>query len=423
MSKQAKSVRLYRTRRAYRWAIRVLALVAAGLATLLLAESTGEGASLPGCGGGGEGWLSGCSRVLVSEWSRWLGVPVALGGVVMYVLVFGSALYVGPGRPAKVQRRAWRVLAFAAVACGLSGLWFVLVQALLLEGWCVYCTAVHAIGIVVMGLVLASGHVRRTRGGLYAAAGALPVAALVVGQVFVSPTVTEDAGSPWERGAEVADAGAAAAIVRDSGTGAGRALMLDVQGMAVRMSPAEMPMMGSRDAEHLLVYVFDYACGFCRDMHGMLHTVLERYNDENADPPTLGVVLVPAPKDAVCEQRDDTPLDRQPATCRAARMVIAAVNHAPDRVEELHTRFMTDPLSLAVSTLGQDVGLSPSALREAQSQRHRNAQLRDMLGGTTPQLIIGNVTVKGRPARAHELFTLIEDQLGIAPATPTAVSD
>ena len=370
--------------------------------------------------------------MLASEWSRWLGVPVALGGVAMYTAVFGAALYVGPGRPAKVQRRAWRVLAFAAVACGLSGLWFVLVQALLLEGWCVYCTAVHAIGIVVMGMVLGSGHIRRTRSGRYAAAGALPVAALVVGQVFAPPGLVEGEASPWQRGAEVAQGDAAAAIVRDSGTGAGRALTLDVRGMAVRLSPYEMPMMGSPDAEHLLVYVFDYGCGFCRDMHAMLVAVLDRYNGEQQDRDRLGIVLVPAPKDAVCGGADagnadadagGMPLEEQRPTCRAARMVLAAVEHAPERVGELHKRFMSDPLGLAVSALGEDLDLPAAALEQAEAQRRRNARLRDMLGGTTPQLIVGRLTIKGRPARIDQLLRLIEDQLDLAPPTDPPASD
>lgn len=432
MSEQATSRRLYRTRRAYRWAIRLLALVAAGLSTLLLAESTREGAALPGCGGEG-GWLSGCSRVLASEWSSWLGVPVALGGVAFYVAVFGTALYVGPGRPAKVQRRAWRVLAFAAVACGLSGLWFVLVQALLLKGWCVYCTAVHATGIVVMGMVLGSGHIRRTRSGRYAAAGALPVAALVVGQVFAPPGLVEGESSPWQRGAEVAQGDAAAAIVLDSGSGPLRVLTLDAPGMALRLSPYETPMMGSPDAEHLLVYVFDYGCGFCRDMHAMLVAVLDRYNGEEQDRNRLGIVLVPAPKDAVCggagadagerAGAGGMPLVEPPPTCRATRMVLAAVEHAPDRVGELHKRFMSDPLRLAVSALGEDLDLPAAALEQAEAQRRRNARLRDMLGGTTPQLIVGRLTIKGRPARTDQLLRRIEDQLDLTPPIDPPASD
>lgn len=392
-------------------------MIAAALSTLLLAESSRQGAALPGCGGEG-GWLSGCSRVLSSQWSSWLGVPVAMGGVAMYVLVFGAALYVGPGRLAQVQRRAWRVLAFAAVTCGLSGLWFVLVQALLLEGWCVYCTAVHAIGIVLLGLVLMSGHIRRTRSGLYAAAGALPVAVLVAGQVFAPPGVMRGEASPWQRGAEVAQGDTAAAIVRDSGAGRGRSLMLDVGGMAVRLSPHEMPVMGSADAEHLLVYVFDYACGFCRDMHAMLEAALDRYNDEGEQ--VLGVVLVPAPKDAVCGEPGETPLAEQRPTCRAARQVLAAVDHAPGRVAEWHKRFMSEPLGPAVSALSEEIDFPPYAIEEADSQRQRNARLREALGGATPQLVVGRLTIRGRPARPEELFALIEDQLGIAQDPPAS---
>ena len=409
---QASPKRLYRTRRWYRWTLRALALAAALLSTVLLAESTGRGVSLPGCAGSVTGWLGGCGEVLGSVWSRWLGIPVALLGVGGYVGVFGAALFIGPGRPPATQRRAWRALAFTTVMCGLSALWFVLVQGMFLEAWCVYCTAVHGMGVVLAGLVFASGHVGRTRSGLWAAAGGLPVLLLILGQTFGHDLVpTEPMAASRTSGHGSGNLGTG--IVADTGPGGDRALTLAAGSVAVRLRPHELPVLGSPDAEHLMVYVYDYGCGFCRQMAPMLDAAMRRYNGE-ASPTRLGIVLVPAPRPGACEAEATATDGRNRAACEGAELILTVAAERPDAVELWHDRLVAGDVDAVVQAwdLARSTAPDPAVAEQALAQRQRNARLREMLGGVAPQLLVGRVRVQGRVPDTKQLFDLLDPIVG-----------
>src|SRR3954453_7087612 len=76
---------------------------------------------------------SGCETVQKSEYAELVGVPVALLGLVAYVVLFASAL---------VRRL---VAAAAAAATALAGLdfalWLVYAMTSLVGAWCVWCLA------------------------------------------------------------------------------------------------------------------------------------------------------------------------------------------------------------------------------------------------------------------------------------------
>ena len=427
---EGKPRRLYRTRRWYRWTLRGLAAGAAGVSTVLLAESTREGAGLPGCGGDGGGLFGDCATVLASGWSTWLGLPVAVFGVAVYAMLFLAALYIGPGRPPRLQRRAWRVVTLLSVTAGLSGLWFVLVQAWLIEGWCLYCTAVHMMGVALMGLVLASGHVRRTRSGRYAAAAALPVLALVLGQVFGPDGMGKQAsnealilsGRDGHDDPAHGEGGAVRAeVVGDAGPGPGRAITLSVGGTGVRLSPGAvsgMPVLGGVEAEHLALYVYDYACGYCREMSPTLDAVLKRYN---AGPtPTLGIVLLPAVRDGACNEAFDRSTASGRRTCDAATRVLAlAMTGRADEAAKWHRILMNESLRDGLERFDQAHDLPPGALDQAADQLRRNGRLREMLGGTTPQLIVGRAHVRGRVAELDQMLEILTSQIGEPPPPET----
>jgi uncharacterized membrane protein len=74
---------------------------------------------------------SGCETVQHSSYAELLGIPVALLGLVAYLVLFASAF-----------ARGFRVAA-AALAVSLAGLafaaWLVYVQGWILDAWCIWC--------------------------------------------------------------------------------------------------------------------------------------------------------------------------------------------------------------------------------------------------------------------------------------------
>lgn len=102
----------------------------------------------------------GCDEVLNSRWSRIMGVPVALGGLLCYGTILVMALFAG-SRSFNDNRLLGTILATAALLAALSGLWFSGLQVFVLGSFCYYCLAIHTCGLVLAGLVLWSAlHVR-----------------------------------------------------------------------------------------------------------------------------------------------------------------------------------------------------------------------------------------------------------------------
>ena len=98
------------------WVVRLCLLVATSLTLYLSVKGS---AALPGCGP-----ESNCDQVLSSHWGRWMGIPITVPGLVLYVFFFFQTFGLNPGDPEKA-RRALNVLVILSMAIltGLSGLW------------------------------------------------------------------------------------------------------------------------------------------------------------------------------------------------------------------------------------------------------------------------------------------------------------
>jgi len=80
-------------------------------------------------------FLNGCEQVLTSSYSTMFGIPVALLGVLYYLAVFLSAVaFLDRKKPIFLK-----AMVLFPVAGFAFSLWFVFVQAFLLEAFCLYC--------------------------------------------------------------------------------------------------------------------------------------------------------------------------------------------------------------------------------------------------------------------------------------------
>lgn len=134
------------------WAVRILAPGAVAISAYLSWVSWQLG-TVAGCDGES---LFACSEVLTGKWARWFGLPVSLLGTAVYALLFAVAWFV-PGRAgSRTARLAWACLVPLALLAGGAAIWFVVLQALVLGKFCMYCCLVHACGIAICTLVLVS---------------------------------------------------------------------------------------------------------------------------------------------------------------------------------------------------------------------------------------------------------------------------
>jgi len=79
--------------------------------------------------------VHGCDKVLTSQYSVILGVPVSLAGALFYLLVLAAALSFFDGKRTAFLK--WALI--LSLPAFLVSLWFVFVQVFILHSYCVYC--------------------------------------------------------------------------------------------------------------------------------------------------------------------------------------------------------------------------------------------------------------------------------------------
>jgi len=85
-----------------------------------------------------------CERVLQSTYAEVLGIPVSL---------FGLAWFVVMGALVATRLASWATLAWAAVGI-VTVAWLVFVELARVEAICLWCTAAHALVLLLAGLAL-----------------------------------------------------------------------------------------------------------------------------------------------------------------------------------------------------------------------------------------------------------------------------
>jgi uncharacterized membrane protein len=141
-----------------RWGVRVLAMIAAGVAAYLAWKAF----SLQSVAGCAPSANIDCDIVLQSRWSKWLGIPVAFIGLATYVALLGLSFLAGGGRSAAARWMSTTLVMLALVVAG-AGLWFDSLQLFAVEKFCIYCIGVHLCGLTIAGLVLWSALHHRGR--------------------------------------------------------------------------------------------------------------------------------------------------------------------------------------------------------------------------------------------------------------------
>ena len=89
--------------------------------------------------------IDGCNTVAQSEYSRILGVPLGLYGVIFYVLTFTLA-----GLLVLLKHRALYTALFAVSVIGLGfSLYFLSLQVFVIKALCVYCLISIALSLLI----------------------------------------------------------------------------------------------------------------------------------------------------------------------------------------------------------------------------------------------------------------------------------
>ena len=102
--------------------VRVLLAVACLGAAYLAYVSLSNG-PVAGCGTD-----SGCNKVLQSRWAYWLGVPVSLPALFVYLGLLAATFAAERKSEPENQRRAWTVIVVLSVVVAGAAAWFIGLQ-------------------------------------------------------------------------------------------------------------------------------------------------------------------------------------------------------------------------------------------------------------------------------------------------------
>ena len=94
--------------------------------------------------------VEGCEQVLTSEYATVVGIPVALGGAIFYLVVMIGLFAYLEGKNEKLLRYA---LILTAVGF-LSTLYFLFLQAFVLKAFCLYCLGSAASSTLLFALAI-----------------------------------------------------------------------------------------------------------------------------------------------------------------------------------------------------------------------------------------------------------------------------
>jgi uncharacterized membrane protein/protein-disulfide isomerase len=429
-----------------RWTLRAVLVAALALSIYLSWVFIAE-RPLAGCGG-----ADGCESVLTSRWAKWLGIPVSFGAVAVYGSMLAASIFLGPRVPRRVSDAAgWTLTLLAAVAIG-AAVWFVVLQVAVLGHYCLYCIATHVCAIAAGGIAfwsvprdrcvaVASGHEAQrfpTSGNdlpedsasnrrLAMAIGAAMVAVLVAGQLaFESPGYVVESIAGGSSGAEAGDghvvnkpAVGDDATVADGGSDENAAKSRPLQFGALTIDAWQFPVLGSPDAEHVVVKFFDYTCGHCRERHRQLEDVRRHYDDR------LSILLLPAPLNSACNKYFRNTGTMHEDACVYSRLALAVWRAAPEQFEVFHERLFDGPEPpprAEARRVASDL-VGKSQLDDQLSDYRLSKQLSQsvaMYGATQsdgkrpfriPRLLVGDKLIDGKFKSSDELLKVIQRQL------------
>ena len=389
---------------------RALFAVATGLAGFLAWSATSD-SGVPGCGPD-----SSCDSVLSSKWGYWFGLPVSVLAIPLYAILL-AATFPSNSRSPGGDKFLTISKTLASVVV-LGGVWFVGVQAVILSQFCPWCCATHAAAIAaaILFLLCSDEILPGKSGGLLSAQVAAPAVGamlmLVIGQLVSTPPVNEAVTVDAEPVIDIP-------VIEEEETK--RTLSLHAGNFVI--DPEAFPMIGSPDAEKLVVSLFDFTCSHCRETHAHLVEGQKRLGDK------LGIISVPAPLDTECnvlmqDLKKNTPSAHANA-CKIAKVALAVWELNPegyhDFEEELFIGRNCPPLAVVIGMAERFVDrASLAAAIQAPSLSEQltwntslyKANYIAHRKGSLPQLMVGDTVAFGTIKSVDDLFAKLNAGFG-----------
>jgi uncharacterized membrane protein len=188
-----------------------------------------------------------------------------------------------------------KILLGLSATIAFGSLWFIYIQNFLLHAFCPYCMSAHTCGLLIAVLTFfwLRGD-KDTSGRTLLGITCVSLAVVVVFAVFQLLT------TPSYR------------------TQTGR-----VQDPLPVPDVSTSPVVGPKDAAHVVALLYDYQCPHCKVIHGLLEEVAERMEGK------VAFVLCPSPLSPACNPYIPAGQDRFPGSCTMAKLALGLWENSP----------------------------------------------------------------------------------------------
>lgn len=306
-----------------RW-IEGFTLAALVMSAVLMWHDGQEHSVLPGCSGD-----DACNLVTGGRWALLAGIPVAALGLTGYAGLMVMSLLTRIRMPDRGRVGLWSAMATSSLI-GLGFIaWLIFLQWAVIKHFCIYCLTTHLFGATAFVSILyfvpvwhAFPKARMRIGGVSATALSVMIALHVL--VVPDLTVAQEATS-FDRAA--AETGGSGGIQfgkkRSSRT-------IDFMDGNLSLDIYTLPIIGSRDAEHVVIELFDYTCPSCRKVSAKLEAFAALYAGQ------LAVVTIPVPMDTECNPNVKRTISQFQNACAYARIGMAVYQADPNHFPAFH---------------------------------------------------------------------------------------
>jgi len=392
---------------------------------------------------------SGCDKVLHSRWAYWLDVPVSVPAVLVYLALLGVTVLLQKRPSSDDQRGSWAAIIILAVIVAGAALWFVGLQVFVIKAFCKFCMTAHACGFAAALLCLkniplatdpdtpmwttGSGKRGVPRQAIFSLVliGLAGVTVLAGGQMLFQKERNVVKGLPVAKNTAVSTSTNHSTPKALGGPSMNppaspnarlitpRSLSLYSNQFVIKLD--DVPMIGSPDSPHVIVYLFDYTCPHCRALHSILVKTCQQLTNQ------LGVVCLPISLSPQCNPF--IPRMNAHATtnsCEYARLGLAVWRAKPEAQRQfddwMFASVKPPPLEQAREYAAQLVGADKlkSALADpwvaqqilTDCKIHR-ANWLAVDSSAMPQIIMGDAVSSGPLNSVEHLLILLNRYLGM----------
>lgn len=187
--------------------------------------------------------------------------------------------------------------------------------------------------------------------------------------------------------------------------------------LAEPIDVANAPILGSPDAEHVLLEMLDYTCPHCRRLHPHVEASLERYGNQ------VAFVVFHVPLSKKCNPYIKRDHWSHKHACDYAQLALSVFRLDRSKFAEFHHFVMdskrppivAEARRIAMNLVGEEVLLDQNLKAESLSSFAGNSDDMKKMNSGLPLILTTGGKLEGVPNSEAEWFKFLESTLGVVP--------